>query len=126
MRQAEAANSGSQSSPTFCALSTEPVLYHPSGACAVSGGCRFLENLRAPANTTITLYSKLQYPVPIKICPYAYPNTPRSRGETAEENLHVSQTEKWTIFFCTGHGASFLAKGRTLHRRETNPGHVLK
>jgi hypothetical protein len=31
----------------------------------------FLQHLRAPANITITLYSKLQYPVPITSCPYA-------------------------------------------------------
>jgi len=35
-----APNSDSQNSPTFCALSTQPVSYHPSGACAISGGCR--------------------------------------------------------------------------------------
>jgi hypothetical protein len=126
MRQAEVPNSGSQSSPTFCALSTEPVLYHPSGACAISGGCRFLENLRAPANTTITLYSKLQYPVPIKICPYAYPTRHEVVGKRRKRTSTYLKQRNGPSFSVPVTGLVILAKGRTLHSRETNPGHALK
>ena len=67
------------------------------------GAAGFLENLRAPANTTITLYSKLQYPVPIKSCPYAYPTRYEVVGKRWKRtstylNQRNDQRHVWTIF----------------------------
>jgi hypothetical protein len=96
----------------------------------------FLENLRAPANTTPTLRwhciancsTLFQLKAALRV-----PNTPRSRRETVEENLHVSQTQRWSAsrldhlyLSVPVTGIVILVKGRMLHSREPNPGHVLK